>query len=380
MRILVTGGAGFIGSHVAPLLAERGHRVRIVDSLSPQIHGAGAAPPAWTADHGIEFVRGSVTEASDLRDALRGIDAILHLAAETGTGQSMYEIARYNLTNSQGTANLLQAAAEGDGDAPRFVLASSRAVYGEGAYLCLRCAPDRRVFPAPRIPAQLEGGAWDIACGDCGAPMRFAPSHEDDAINPASVYAATKAAQEHLVALACPARNAGHVILRLQNVYGEGQSLKNPYTGILSIFSTLIRRGRELPVFEDGEMSRDFVHVSDVASAMAAALEDERAGGIVNVGSGERTTIGEAAAALSRAFGAKPKIRITGQSRLGDIRHSAAETGRMRAALGVDAEISLSEGLDRFAAWAATQDLPEDMTARAEEELRARRLITGASG
>jgi dTDP-L-rhamnose 4-epimerase len=373
-RILVTGGAGFIGSHLVPVLLRAGHELRVLDTLSPQVHGALPGGVGWLDARGIEFVRGSVTSAADVRAALDGVDAVVHLAAETGTGQSMYEIARYSGVNIQGTATLLEALA--DQRVKRLVLASSRSVYGEGAYVCEACAPDRRVYPESRSAEQLAAHRWEPECTSCGAALSARPTREDDRVRPASVYAATKLAQEDLVRVACGARGIGYAILRLQNVYGEGQSLHNPYTGVLSIFSTRIRRGLHVPLFEDGHETRDFVHVDDVASAFVAALRSEvPVNQVINVGAGRATSIGEVAARLAHAFGAAANTVVTGQYRLGDIRHNCADIGRLRAVLGCEPHVELTTGLKRFAAWVATQPLPEDRLDQANAEMKARKLM-----
>lgn len=373
--ILVTGGAGFIGSHLVRALLAAGHRIKVLDSLSPQIHGAVPHGLDWLDE--VDFVRGSVTSEKDVRSALETAEMIVHLAAETGTGQSMYEIASYCDVNVQGTAVLLHVLANGGGKAiDRIVLASSRSVYGEGAYVCGSCDPAMRVYPAARSPAQLAASDWDHRCPACSAALTPVPTREDDRKTPASIYASTKLAQEDLVRVACQSLGIGYAILRLQNVYGEGQSLKNPYTGILSIFSTRIRRGLPLPIFEDGLETRDFVHVEDVVHAVAAALHAETPPNRpINVGAGVKTTVADVAAELSRAFGAAPDLVVTGQYRVGDIRHNRADIAALRDILGYQPRIGLAEGLRRFAAWVQTQALPEDLLDKANSELKRRRLM-----
>lgn len=376
-RVLVTGGAGFIGSHLVPALARRGWEVRVLDSLSPQIHGPSPAKPIWKTDRPVEFLRGSVTSREDLSQALADVDAVVHLAAETGTGQSMYEIARYNLVNTQGAALLLDVLAnDASHTVRRIALASSRSVYGEGTYVCEACSPSVRVCPLPRQATALASHLWQPLCPTCGAELTAVPTHEDDPVRPASIYAATKLAQEDLLRIACESLGIGHGILRLQNVYGEGQSLNNPYTGILSIFSTRIRRGLELPIFEDGQETRDFVHVSDVAAAFAGLLDaPEAPGRVINVGSGVGTPVIEVARALSRAFGSPERVRVTGEYRLGDIRHNVADVARLHALLDLSPQVTLPDGLERFVAWVDEQPLPEDRLALANAELRRRGMM-----
>jgi dTDP-L-rhamnose 4-epimerase len=373
--ILITGGAGFIGSHLARRLMAKGRRVRILDSLSPQIHGDPARGIEWLSAGGVEFLRGSVTSRTDWERALRGVDQVVHLAAETGTGQSMYEVGKYCMTNSQGTALMIDVLCNDPGrSARRVLLASSRAVYGEGTYSCPKCGG--RINPGARAPERLRQGSWDPVCPACSRPMRAVPTSEDDPVAPASIYAATKHAQEDLVRIGCSAIGVGHLILRLQNVYGEGQSLNNPYTGILSIFSTRIRHGLELPIFEDGLESRDFVHVDDVAEAFVRGVDlDSAADGAVNVGTGRPTTVLELASVLAKALGGDARTRVTGEFRAGDIRHNFADTEKAKRLLGFRAGITLETGLGRFAEWVLAQPLPEDLLEKADRELRERRLM-----
>lgn len=378
--VLITGGAGFIGSHLCKLLLDNGLKVRILDSLSAQIHGAVPAKLEWLADPRIEFLRGSVTERADVEAALAGVEYLVHLAAETGTGQSMYQVARYNEVNSQGTALIFDTLANAKSRTlERVVLASSRSIYGEGAYRCAvpGCpAGATRQFPSTRLPDQLARHAWEPACSQCGQPLQMVPTHEDDRIQPASIYAATKYAQEDLVRIGCESLGLGYAILRLQNVYGEGQSLNNPYTGILSIFSTRVRRDLELTAFEDGLESRDFVHVSDVAQAMLSALTSAApACTAINVGSGVPTSVIEVATRLSEALGKTPDIRVTGEYRVGDIRHNVADITRLQTLLGYTPKVDLATGLQRFCAWVLSQALPQDQLGRANAELKARKLM-----
>ncbi len=238
-HILITGGAGFIGTRLTALALAQCHRVRVLDNLSPQIH---ASPDEFQVQEGAEFIRGDVNVRTDVERALEGVDTIIHLAAETGTGQSMYEIDRYYRVNVQGTALLFDVLANSSHSVRKIVLSSSRSVYGEGAYLCRNCEPQgARRFPGPRTPKQLAAHQWTSRCPECGGAIEATATREDDPLAPSSIYAATKLAQEELVRVACGSLGIAHAILRFQNVYGEGQSLTNPYTGILSIFSTRIQ-------------------------------------------------------------------------------------------------------------------------------------------
>ncbi|MDP9505132.1 NAD(P)-dependent oxidoreductase [Pseudomonas protegens] len=374
-KVLVTGGAGFIGSHLIPKLIASGYQVRVLDSLSPQIHGVIPRDLDWLSGEGIEFLRGDVTRRSDWEEALQVVDAVVHLAAETGTGQSMYQVARYNEVNSQGTALMFDVLGKMDAhQVKRVVLSSSRSIYGEGAYVHPQTGA--RVYPSARTGEQLQKQQWEPVCPDTGAALQMVATHETDLISPASIYAATKYAQEDLVRIGCQSMGIGYAMLRLQNVYGERQSLNNPYTGILSIFSTKIRRNSELPLFEDGEESRDFIHVEDVTDALLAAVAVENAPNTtINVGSGIATSVRNVAEELSCAFGKTPNLTVTGQFRIGDIRHNFADISRLEKLLGLKPKVSLTQGLQRFAQWVSSQPLPEDQLERANQELRDRKLM-----
>jgi dTDP-L-rhamnose 4-epimerase len=372
-QILITGGAGFIGSHLVRRALDR-HRVRILDNLSPQVHGADAAPPVPPQ---VDFQKGDVRVRADLERALEGVDTVVHLAAETGTAQSMYEIDRYYAVNVQGTALLFDVLVNGRHQVENFVLASSRSVYGEGAYLCRSCSDEgARRYPSARSRTQLQAHQWEPPCPACGDTLEPVATREDDKLAPASIYAATKLAQEDLVRSACRALGISHSILRFQNVFGEGQSLSNPYTGILSIFSTRIRLGLPLPIFEDGEETRDFVHVDDVANAVLRCVEQPLAeGATLNVGLGEPVSIMAVARLLCSTMGSNIEPHVTGEFRVGDIRHNFADISALRQTTGFQPGISLSSGLERFCGWVATQPIPPDLLDEANAELKARKLM-----
>lgn len=376
-NVLVTGGAGFIGSHLCKALLKKGHHVRILDSLSAQVHGELPTHLDWLVSDDIEFIRGSVTDEMSVRKALVGVDTIVHLAAETGTGQSMYEVARYTNVNVSGTALLLDVLANDPRrSVKRIVLASSRSIYGEGAYICNYCDMSRRIYPVGRSFDQLASHQWEHVCSDCGSELVPIATKENDPPKPASIYAATKYAQEDLVRVASTALGLDYAILRLQNVYGEGQSLNNPYTGILSIFSTRIRRGQYLPIFEDGLETRDFIHVEDVANAFLAAIEyPQYISDVINVGLGSKITIREIAANLSRSFGLEPDIVTTKEFRIGDIRHNFADNTRLIEILALNPKIDIYNGMKRFSEWVMSQPLPVDMLDKANAELRNKKLM-----
>jgi len=372
--VLVTGGAGFIGSHLVPKLVKAGYGVRVLDNLSPQVHGHIPVGYDWLNAPGVEFIRGSILNREDVEAALHSASYVIHLAAETGTGQSMYQVAHYNAVNVQGTAVLVDALGSSAGASVKHVtLSSSRSVYGEGAYVR---EDGKRVFPKSRTLVQLSAHEWEHKCPETGTPLTFVSTCEDDSTWPVSIYAATKLAQEDLVRIGCEALGRTYAVLRLQNVYGEGQSLNNPYTGILSIFSTRIRRGLELPIFEDGLETRDFVHVEDVAEAMVRTLTTSKPiNTVINVGSGKATTVLNVAIELSKAMGVAPKVRVTGQFRVGDIRHNFADIERLQQYLDYTPRIHLNEGLSHFAQWVLSQPLPEDRLEAANKELRDRKLM-----
>jgi dTDP-L-rhamnose 4-epimerase len=373
-QILITGGAGFIGTHLTRLALAAGHRVRILDNLSPQIHGE---PANFEPQVGAEFIRGDVNSRADLGAAIEGVDTIVHLAAETGTGQSMYEIDRYYRVNVQGTALLCDLLANDPHSVRKFILASSRSVYGEGAYLCRSCDPAGvRRFPSARSLQQLAAHRWTSPCPICGGAIEPTATREDDPVAPASIYAATKLAQEQLIRIACSGLAIPYAILRFQNVFGEGQALSNPYTGILSIFSTRIRLGLPLPIFEDGEESRDFVHVEDVVAAVLQCVEQQAIVDVtLNVGSGRAVSILSIARLLAKTMGSPIEPHITGEYRVGDIRHNFADISSLENTAGVRPAVSLESGLRRFTDWVAGQPIPQDQLDRANAELKTRKLM-----
>lgn len=370
MNILITGGAGFIGTVLAKQLIAAGHEVVAVDLLTPQIHGA---LPDIELPAGLELIRADIRDPEQYRAAVEKADAIYHLAAETGTGQSMYQIAQYVGCNDFGTAQLLETIASCPPRERTIFLASSRSIYGEGAYT--RAGGDRSVVQArPRSPEALASGQWELRDRD-GTALEPVATPETLPYFPGSIYAATKAAQELLLLSGSPGLKAKSVIFRFQNVYGEGQSLRNPYTGIISIFFNRARQGFDIPLFEDGKPTRDFVHVEDIARAMVDALKADLAHGeIINLGSGVATTVEELATKLTQQAGFDVPIKVSGQFRVGDIRHNWADLGHARELLGYAPQIDLDTGLSRFVAWASTQPAYQDRSEQANEELRAKGL------
>jgi dTDP-L-rhamnose 4-epimerase len=372
--ILITGGAGFIGSRLAAGLKNRGFQVRILDSLSPQVHGlAGDSPTRRVAaKHADEFIIADVRDREALTAAVEGMDAVVHLAAETGTGQSMYEIERYADVNVMGTAKLLDVLGS-SGSVKRLVVASSRSIYGEGKYLC---SEHGAVYPESRLESDMQAGYFDPRCPECHQNLQLAATHEGAKIHPASVYGVTKQVQEQLVLLFGSTSGIPAIALRYQNVYGPGQSLSNPYTGILSIFSTRFKAGGDINIFEDGKESRDFVYIDDVVLATIAAVEaPPEVTGSFNVGLGEPVDVLTVATLLKEKLNANGQIRVTGNFRVGDIRHNFADISRAEEFLGWKPEVKFEEGLNRFVAWVKSERAENDSYEHALEELRSRGML-----
>jgi dTDP-L-rhamnose 4-epimerase len=375
MRILITGGAGFIGSNLALALLDAGHTVTVLDSLSPQIHGA--QPRTGSAlfqsiEGKVNFIEGSVTDALSWARALDGQEAIVHLAAETGTGQSMYEIKRYVDVNIGGTALMLDLLANRPHTVRKVVVASSRALYGEGKYQCAGAV----VYPRSRRDEDLKNGRFELYCADTGAPLTLLPTDEESKIHPASVYGITKQNQEQLVMTVCPTLGIAATALRYQNVYGPGQSLSNPYTGILSIFSTRILHGKPINVFEDGRESRDFVYIDDVVRATVSALLSQQADGqVFGIGSGVATSVLAAAKTLCERFGREVPIEVTGAYRLGDIRHNLADLDKARRLLGYAPSVGFDTGIKRFVEWVLRQPVQRDDYDKSLRELKEKGLM-----
>ncbi len=381
MKVLITGGAGFIGSRTARRLADAGHHVTVLDNLSPQIHGVDPAqsPTFVAASACADFVRGDVRDRDLIFDMAPKFDAVLHLAAETGTGQSMYDATNYSDVNVVGTAVLLDALVRPERRVKRLVIASSRSVYGEGAYLC---PTHGEVYPVERDLTAMRSGRFDPHCKQCGQTMRAMPTAENAPVLPASVYAVTKLAQEQMIHAVGRATGISTVSLRYQNVYGAGQSLRNPYTGILSIFSREMLADRPVEVFEDGEESRDFVHVEDVARANVLALTVDVATPLTaNIGTGEATSVNALVAQLSGNLGFTGDVTISGRFRSGDIRHNFADIALARQALGWAPTISFQDGVREFCDWVRQTIRSDEAVSgyRASlDELEKRGMIIGA--
>jgi len=374
-HVLITGGAGFIGSNLALLLVNRGYVVTVLDTLSPQIHGPNPEidSPLFRSIIGkVRFIKGSVTSRKDLLEALEGQEAIVHLAAETGTGQSMYEIDKYVAVNCGGTALLLDLLTNVPNKVKKLVVASSRAIYGEGKYVC----PEHGiVYPTVRSEKDLKTGDFSCKCPVCQQIVDVVPTSEDSKIHPTSIYGITKQNQEQMVLMVCQNLGISGVALRYQNVYGPGQSLQNPYTGILSVFSTRIRNNKPIFLFEDGYESRDFVYIEDVVYATALCLEREEAKGCVfNVGNGVRTDVKAVAETLIRHYGIDVPVEITGTYRVGDISHNFADSTLIETVLGFKPGWSFDAGIKAFANWVLEQAIMVDRYDSSIEEMKQKGL------
>ena len=359
--VLVTGGAGFIGSNVALKLSGKGYRVRVLDSLSEQIHGSEPdnTSPLYNSIKGhVEFIKGDVNKREDWIKALRDVDYIIHLAAETGTGQSMYEIKRYVDVNIGGTALLLDLLTNSDHHVKRVVVAESRAIYGEGKYHCEKCGD---VYPLERRDEDMAHGDFDCHCPKCGGKVSLVATTEDSAIHPSSVYGIGKQVQGQLVHLICKNIGIESVSFRYQNVYGPGQSLSNPYTGILSIFSTRIKNHKDINIFEDGKETRDFVYIDDVVDATIAGMEVPEANGhVFNIGTGVATDVLTVAQTLCKHYGIDVPLKVTGNYRLGDIRHNYADISLAKQILGFEPKWAFDSGIKQFTDWVNCQELNND--------------------
>ncbi len=370
MKIVITGGLGFIGQHLAARLIAEDHDVLLIDSLSAQIHGE---LPLVSSPIGAKVIRMDICDLADRHELIEGAEVIFHLASETGTAQSMYQMSHYTRVNCEGTSSLLEAVAKCSRRPRQIVLASSRSVYGEGAYHYAD-NPGFLVTAPARKREKLDSGYWEII-DDTGRLLTAVATPESFPLSPGSIYAATKAAQEFLLSSASIALGVQTTIFRFQNVYGEGQSLCNPYTGIISIFFNRARQGLHIPIYEDGFESRDFVHVDDVVKVLTSSFKEVLPNGIImNIGSGKSTSVLGLAEALLKVSGFNVPIQITGQYRVGDIRNCFADISLLKSYLGITPKKSLHDGLQSFCKWAVTQPVHLDQSFRAESELKEKGL------
>lgn len=365
MKILITGGLGFIGSNLVAKLINDNHEIYVIDNISEQIHNKSEITTKKNQYCNYDF--------ADIRDInavkkifLKKIDVLIHLAAETGTGQSMYKVESYVSVNEYGTSVLIQAMIDTGIFPQKIILASSRSVYGEGAYIDDNC---HIVQPSARKREDLENGKWDFKTDS--SFLKPIPTPEDLPYDPKSIYAVTKVAQELLLKVFCETYRIPLTILRLQNVYGEGQSLKNPYTGIISIFFNKARQGIFIPLYEDGLSVRDFVYIDDVIAAIVISIRTNNSAiQSYNIGTGKAVTVYELAAKINKLSGNKAEIIVTGQYRLGDIRYCIADTNKAETNLGFVAKTNLDDGLENFARWAIYENIYSDLSSNAEQELK----------
>lgn len=375
MKVLITGGAGFIGSKLCMELGKKGYEVTVLDNLSSQIHGTYPEEdsPLYKSIIGrVRFIQGDVVNAEDWEKAIKGQQVIVHLAAETGTGQSMYQIEKYSEVNVSGTAKMLDLLVNRPHDVKKVIIASSRAVYGEGKYLHPELG---LIYPKPRNVEEMRKGNFEIIYPD-GQILTALPTDEEAKIHPTSIYGITKYTQEQMVMTACSSLGVAPVAVRFQNVYGEGQSLLNPYTGILSIFSSQILNGHDINIFEDGRESRDFIHINDAVEATIRCIENDAANGeIFNVGTGISTAVTTVAENLKRFYDMDFEITVSGQFRLGDIRHNFADISKIRSRLGFRPEISFEEGISKFTQWVLQQNIQDIKFKESLEEMKIKGLL-----
>lgn len=376
MKVLITGGAGFIGSSLALRLVRDGHTVTVLDNLSPQIHGNNpevSSPLYISILDKVRFIHGDVCDPAVWAQCLPSQDAVVNLAAETGTGQSMYAIHRYAEVNVGGTARMLDWLANNPHTVTRMVVASSRAIYGEGKYLD---EAGTVVYPGPRREEDMKVGRFEPLSADTDLPLRPQATDEEAKIHPSSVYGITKQNQEQMTMTVCPTMGIEPVALRYQNVYGPGQSLKNPYTGILSIFSTRILNGNPIHVFEDGLESRDFVFIDDVVEATCLALFNPVAAGeVFGIGSGVPTDVLSVARTLVTCYRMDVPVIVTGAFRVGDIRHNYADLAKARERLRFEPQVDFATGIGLFSQWVKGQEVAEDTYERSIREMREKGLF-----
>ena len=368
-KILVTGGAGFIGSHLVDRLVDESNSVSILDNLEPQVHG-GKIPEHANAN--AEYIIGDVTNKEDVQKALQDAEVVFHLAAQVGVGQSMYDIARYTKDNAFGTALLLDTIINGNFPVEKIIVASSMSVYGEGAYECENCGI---VYPKLRNKEQLKQKEWEMRCPSCGKPARPAPTNEEKPLHPTSVYAISKKTQEELALNVGKAYSIPVVALRYFNVYGPRQSLGNPYTGVAAIFSSRIKNNNQPIIFEDGMQSRDFIHVSDIVEANMLAMKNSNADyDYFNVGTGKAVTVKQIAEILIKLNEKNLSALIENKFRDGDIRHCFADISKIRRKLSFKPKVDFESGMKSLVSWSQDANAT-DRVEQALGELKERGLL-----
>ena len=371
-KVLITGGAGFIGSRLSRKLLAAGHEVSVLDSFSPQIHGDNQELSEDLRGH-VQLFRGDIRDAELCERALAGHEVLVHLAAETGTGQSMYQVRHYSDVNIGGTAILMELILGGKSSVQNMVVASSRAIYGEGA---ATCATHGLVYPLARVTTDMKDGKFEPRCPVCGNFTMMAKTSEAASFHPSSMYGLTKQVQEQMVLLYASTLGINGFALRYQNVYGPGQSLKNPYTGILAIFSNQARANQPIYIFEDGEESRDFVYIDDVVEATyRCVVAETQAPVALNVGTGVSVTVNDVVKAIVGHFGSSSKVAVNGAFREGDIRHACADVTLLQKTLAFTPTRPFTEGIREFLAWASDEPLVASSYEKSLAELQSRGLM-----
>ena len=365
MHVLVTGGAGFIGSHVVDALLVSGHDVTVLDSLEPQVHDG--RPAYLNTD--ARLITGDVRDRDVVRSSVANVDRVAHLAAAVGVGQSMYEIERYTSMNAMGAAVVLEEVLAVRDRIEKIVVASSMSIYGEGLYDC--DSENVEMSPRPRSDEQLRARKWELRCPNCGDELSARPTTESTPLAPESIYAIGKRDHEEMFLVTGRAYGIATTALRFFNVFGPRQSLSNPYTGVAAIFSSRLMNGSAPIIFEDGQQSRDFVHVADIAAAVVAALAPGAADGeVLNVGTGKPVTIAQVAATLTEELGVDIEPEVRNEYRSGDIRHCFADITRARELLGYEPRIAFEDGMRELVGWlsgANAIDRVDEATAALEQ-------------
>ena len=370
MKILVTGGAGFIGSHLVDRLVELGHDVKILDNLEPQVHGNNGKPPEYLNKE-CKFIRADIRNQDELKQALKGVEIIFHLVARVGVGQSMYEINKYTEVNILGTSNLLHILANENHKVEKLIIASSMSVYGEGKYSCVNCGV---VYPKLRSLEQLKRGEWEMRCPFCNQEVQSLPTDEEKPLYPTSIYAISKRDQEEMCLTIGRAYHIPTVALRYFNVYGPRQALSNPYTGVAAIFSCRILNNHPPCIFEDGLQSRDFIHVGDIVQANLLAMESNDADyEVFNVGRGQPLTVLDIAEALVKHLSSSVDMNIVKKYREGDIRHCYADISKIRKKLKFEPKVKFEDGVSDLIKWVQTQKAVDQFW-KSQRELKKKGL------
>ena len=356
-KILITGGAGFIGSHLCEKLVEKGYEVTVLDKLTPQIHGDNVLKSYLVnkIKDKVNFIFGDVCDLDLMREVLPKQNYIIHLAAETGTGQSMYKINKYTKANVLGSSNIVEVLTNEKHNIKKVIYASTRAIYGEGKY---KCNKHGFVYPLSRKDSALKKGDFECKCPICNRTLEQTLTDEASMPNSVSLYGITKYSGEQILYNQCKSLGIDFVAFRMQNVYGEGQSLTNPYTGILSIFSSRLLKNQSINIFEDGQESRDFIHINDITNAYVLSIENKNIRQeIINLGSGKNYSVMEITQMLAKNYKSTSKIIISGDYRIGDIRHNAADITKAKKLLNWSPKIEIEEGIQLFANWVKHQDI-----------------------